>query len=204
MSQVTKYLLFILPIVMNAQPLPTLVDEALLHNREVLAAQKKYEAAQQRPSQERSLPDPMLSVGYAANGAPYPGAGLGRDVTSNAGIMVSQELPFPGKRQLRGAIAAKEASAEYEQYLAVRLSVTARVKQAYHELHHANAGITFVHRYQELLQNILRISEVRYSVGRAAQQDVFKAQTQFAIFQTQLVRYDQDSDSKEIEINAIL
>ena len=143
-------------------------------------------------------------MGYTSNGAPYPGAGLGRDVTSNAGIMVSQELPFPGKRQLRGEIASKEASAEYEQYLAVRLSVTARLKQAYHELHHANAGITFVHRYQELLQNILRISEVRYSVGRAAQQDVFKAQTQFAIFQTQLVRYEQERDSKEIEINALL
>jgi len=207
MSHSTKYLrpfLFIFPFALSAQPLPTLVDEALLHNREVLAAQKKYEAARQRPSQENSLPDPMLSLGYASNGAPYPGAGLGRDVTSNAGIMISQELPFPGKRQLRSEIASKEASAEYEQYLAVRLNVSARLKQAYHELHHANAAIDFVHRYQELLQNILRISEVRYSVGRAAQQDIFKAQTQFAIFQTQLVRYEQERDSKEIEINAIL
>jgi cobalt-zinc-cadmium efflux system outer membrane protein len=205
MSQMKNYLyLFVLPISLGAQPLPTLVDEALLHNREVLAAQKKYEAARQRPSQESSLPDPTLSLGYTSNGGPYPIAGIGRDLTSNAGIMISQELPFPGKRQLRGEIAAKEASAEYDQYLAVRLNVTARLKQAYHELHHANAAIIFVHRYQELLQNILRISEVRYSVGRAAQQDVFKAQTQFAIFQTQLVRYQQERDSKEIEINALL
>jgi outer membrane protein TolC len=196
--------LFAFPIALGAQPLSALADEALLHNREVLAAQKKYEAARQRPSQESSLPDPMLSLGYTSNGGPYPLAGIGRDLTSNAGIMISQELPFPGKRQLRGEIAAKEASAEYDQYLAVRLNVTARLKQAYHELHHANAGIHFVHRYQELLQNILRISEVRYSVGRAAQQDVFKAQTQFAIFQTQLVRYQQERDSKEIEINALL
>jgi outer membrane protein TolC len=196
--------LFVLPVTLGAQPLPALVDEALLHNREVLAAQKKYEAARQKPSQENSLPDPTVSLGYTANGAPYPVAGIGHDVTSNAGIMISQELPFPGKRQLRGEIASKEASAEYEQYLAVRLNVTARLKQAYHELHHANAGITFVHRYQELLQNILRISEVRYSVGRAAQQDVFKAQTQFAIFQTQLLRYEQERDSKQIEIDALL
>jgi cobalt-zinc-cadmium efflux system outer membrane protein len=205
MSQMKNYLyLFAFPIALGAQPLSTLVDEALLHNREVLAAQKKYEAARQRPSQESSLPDPMLSLGYTSNGGPYPIAGIGRDLTSNAGIMISQELPFPGKRQLRGEIAAKEANAEYDQYLAVRLNVTARLKQAYHELHHANAGILFVHRYQELLQNILRISEVRYSVGRAAQQDVFKAQTQFAIFQTQLLRYQQERDSKEIEINALL
>jgi outer membrane protein TolC len=200
----TYLYLFVLPAVLSAQPLSTLVDEALLHNREVLAAQKKYEAARQRPSQESSLPDPMVSLGYTSNGGPYPLAGIGRDLTSNAGIMVSQELPFPGKRQLRGEIAAKEASAEYDQYLAVRLNVAARIKQAYHELHHANAGILFVHRYQELLQNILRISEVRYSVGRAAQQDVFKTQTQFAIFETQLVRYQQERGSKEIEINALL
>ena len=36
----------------NAQPLPVLVQEALRGNREILAAQKKYEAARQRPAQE--------------------------------------------------------------------------------------------------------------------------------------------------------
>jgi cobalt-zinc-cadmium efflux system outer membrane protein len=188
----------------NAQPLPVLVQEALRGNREILAAQKKYEAARQRPAQESSLPDPTVGLGYTSNGAPYPGAGLGRDVTSNVGVMVSQEVPFPGKRKLRGEIAAKEAGAEFEQYLAVRLNVVARLKQAYHELHHANASVTFVTRYQDLLQNIMRISEARYSVGRAAQQDVFKAQTQFSIFQTQLLRYRQEQTSKQIEINALL
>ena len=60
-------------------------------------------------------------------------------------------MPFPGKRQLRGEIAAKEADAEFQQYLAVRLSVVSRLKQAYHELHHANVSIEFVKRYQGLL-----------------------------------------------------
>ncbi|HEY1495325.1 MAG TPA: TolC family protein [Candidatus Solibacter sp.] len=191
-------------IALRAQPLPTLVEEALRRNREILAAQKKYEAARQMPAQASALADPTISVGYTANGAPYPGAGLGRDVTSNAGVMLSQELPFPGKRQLRGDIAAKEASAEFEQYLAVRLNVTARLKQAYHELHHANVSITFVKRYQDLLQKILRISEARYTVARAAQQDIFKAQTQFAIFETQILRYEQERTAKQIEINALL
>jgi cobalt-zinc-cadmium efflux system outer membrane protein len=187
-----------------AQPLPSLVDEALRNNREILAAQKKYEAARQRPSQASSLPDPTVSFGYTSNGGPWPIAGIGSAATSNAGISFSQEIPFPGKRQLRGEIAAKEADAEFEAYLALRLNVISRLKQAYHELHHANAAITFVKRYQDLLQNILRISEARYSVGRAAQQDIFKAQTQFSIFQTQLLRYEQERTSKEIEINALL
>ncbi|HXK03139.1 MAG TPA: TolC family protein [Verrucomicrobiae bacterium] len=196
--------LFLCSAIGAAQPLASLVDEALRGNREILVAQKRYEAARQRPSQESSLPDPTVSLGYTANGWPYPGAGLGRDVTSNIGIMYSQEMPFPGKRQLRGEIAGKEAGAEFDEYLAVRLNVVSRLKQTYHELHHANAAIGFVQRYQELLQNILRISEARYSVGRTAQQDIFKAQTQYAIFEAQLLRYRQERESKEIEINQLL
>ena len=42
------------PALAGAQPLASLVDEALHNNREILAAQKKYEAARQRPSQAGS------------------------------------------------------------------------------------------------------------------------------------------------------
>jgi outer membrane protein TolC len=205
-EMMSRYLFCILALAApaGAQPLPSLVEEALRNNREILAAQKRYEAARQRPSQASSLPDPTVSVGYTSNGGPWPVAGIGREATSNAGIAISQEMPFPGKRKLRGEIAGKEADAEFEQYLAVRLNVVSRLKQAYHELHHSTTGIAFVKRYQDVLRNILRISEARYAVGRAAQQDVFKAQTQFSIFETQLLRYEQERDSKEIEIGALL
>lgn len=182
----------------------SLVDEALRNNREILAAQKKYEAARQRPSQQSSLPDPTLSLGYASNGPPWPGAGLGSNPTSNIGVSIAQQMPYPGKRKLRGEIAQKEADAEFETYLSVRLNITARLKQAYHELHHATVSTASVKRSQELLRNILQISEARYSVGKATQQDVFKAQTQYSIFETQLLRYEQQRVSKEIEINALL
>jgi cobalt-zinc-cadmium efflux system outer membrane protein len=197
-------ILAVLALPAVAQPLATLVEEALHNNRQILAAQKRYEAARQRPTQAASLPDPTVSLGYTSNGGPWPVSGIGSEPTSNAGVMFSQEMPFPGKRRLRGDIAQTEAGAEFDAYRAIRLSVVARLKQAYHELHHANVLIEFVGRYQEVLQNMLRISEARYSVGRAAQQDVFKAQTQFSIFQTQRLRYEQERLAKETEINALL
>jgi outer membrane protein TolC len=82
--------------------------------------------------------------------------------------------------------------------------VVSRLKQTYHELHHADVAIAFTRRNQELLQSILRISEARYAAGRAAQQDIFKAQTQFSIFEAQLLRYQQERTSKEFEIDALL
>jgi len=193
-----------LPALSTAQPLSSLVDEALHNNREILTAQKKYEAARQRPAQAGSLPSPTVSLGYTSNGGPYPVAGIGRDVTSNAGVMLSQDMPFPGKQKLRGEIAARQADAEFQEYLAVRRNVIARVKQVYYELHHAIEGIASTRRNQELLQGILRVSEARYAAGRAAQQDIFKAQTQFSIFQAQLMRYQQEERSKQIELAALL
>ena len=196
--------LLIIPVLAASQPLPALVEEALRNNREILAAQKKYEAARQRPAQASALPEPTVSLGYSSSGAPYPVAGIGVVPTANAGVTISQEMPFPGKQKLRGEVAAKEADAEFQQYLSVRLSVVSRLKQTYHELHHANTAIAFTRRDQELLESILRISEARYAAGRAPQQDIFKAQTQFSIFEAQLLRYQQEQTSKEIEIDALL
>jgi outer membrane protein TolC len=48
------------------------------------------------------------------------------------------------------------------------------------------------------------VTEARYSVGRAAQQDVFKAQTQVSILETRLVKLEQERESSEAEINSIL
>ncbi|MBI3667071.1 MAG: TolC family protein [Acidobacteria bacterium] len=170
--------IFLLPAAWAQQDrlrLGPLLEEALRNNREILAAQKRLQAARQRPSQQSSLPEPVFSLGYTSNGSPRPFAGLGVEPTSNAGFMVSQEIPFPGKRKLRGEIAGKDAEAELQQYRAVELNVTSRIKQAYHRLHHGYAAIDILERNRDLLRRFIRIAEARYSVGKAAQQDIFKA-----------------------------
>ncbi len=184
--------------------LDELLTEALNSNQEILAAQKRYEAARQRPNQESSLRDPMFSPGYASNGAPWPGARLGIEPTSNIGFMISQEIPGPGKRRLRGEIAAKDADAEFQQYEAVRLSVISRVKQAFHRLHHTSTALDLLSRGKDLLTRFLRISELRYSTGKAMQADIFRAQTQLSLLQTKILRMQQDQRSAQAELNSLL
>jgi outer membrane protein, heavy metal efflux system len=187
-----------------AQSLGSLITEAMQNNPEILAAQKRYEAARQRPLRESSLPDPMVSLGWSSNGNPLPGAGLGSNPTSNIGMSVSQELPAPGKLRLRGEIAAKEAEAEFQKYQAAKLSVSARIKVAYHQLHHAYEATGIMRRQQQLLGNFIQIAEARYSVGKAAQQDIFRAHAQFAIIETQIVRMEQDKPVQTAVINSLL
>ncbi|MCE5306778.1 MAG: TolC family protein [Acidobacteriales bacterium] len=191
----------------SAQPvlkLDELINDALRANPEILAAQKRYEAARQRPGMDSALPDPMLSVGYASAGKPWPLAGIGTEPTANVGLMVSQEFPFPGKRKLRGDMAAKMAEAEWSNYEETRLSVISRLKQAYHRLHHAHEMIGILTRNRDLLIEYLRVAEARYSVGKAAQQDIFKAQTARSILEARLIKIEQERRAREAEINTQL
>ena len=184
--------------------LAEVVAEAVARNPAIVAAQQRYDAARQRPVQERSLPDPMVSAGYNASGNPLPGAGLGKEPTANIGAMVSQELPYPGKRDLRASIASREADAAFQDIDAARLSIVARVKQAYYRLAYTYAVADVLTRNNALLDTLLKVSENRYAVGQAAQQDVFKAQTQVSILALQLERVRQERATREGELNALL
>jgi outer membrane protein TolC len=180
------------------------VAEALRTHPDIAAALRRHEAALQRPVQERSLPDPMVSAGWASAGNPLPGAGLGTEPMANIGVMVSQEIPFPGKRDARAAIAARDADAEFQQIEAARLSVASRVKQAYYALAYARAASAVLERNRDLLTTLVRVSEHRYSVGQAAQQDVINAQTQLSILQLQQRKLEQAARAREGDLNALL
>jgi len=196
----------VLPAAGQEPPLTlrALVREVLRSNPDVVAAQKSYEASRQRPTQASSLPDPMISLGYVSVGNPLPGAGLGSQVLSNIGLMYSQELPYPGKLKLRGEIASKEAEATFQQYQAVQLAVISRLKQAYYRLQYAYAASDLLIRDRELLNKLVNVTQNRYAVGKAAQQDVLKAQTQVSILETRLVKLEQQRLSSEADIDSVL
>ena len=211
--RVSAYLLALpLAVVSFAQPsekrveteINELVAETMRRNPEIMAAQKKYEAAQQRPAQQRALPDPLLSLGWNSTGNPLPGAGIGTDPVANIGFMASQQIPYPGKLRLKGEVAAKEADAEAQEYRVVTLRVLSRLKQAYYQLHHSYVMTELINRNKDLLRSLLRATEARYASGMAPQADVFRGQTQLTLTEARLLQIDQERRSRQAEINGIL
>jgi outer membrane protein TolC len=181
-----------------------LVAEALRSNPEILAAQKRFEAARQRPSQASSLPDPTLSVGYSSNGNPLPGTGIGSQPTSNIGFSFTQEIPYPGKRRLRGEISSKDADAEFEQYRLVQRNLIFRLSQAYYRLQHTYPELEVLDRNHALLETLLRIIETRYAAGQGTQQEAFKTQTELTILETKRIQVQRERRAREAEINSLL
>ncbi|MBN8732442.1 MAG: TolC family protein [Acidobacteria bacterium] len=184
--------------------LEELIREALTNSPEVTASQKRYEAARLRPSQAASLPETMFSAGWNASGRPWPGAGMGTEPIANAGFMLTQEFPFPGKRKLRGEVSESEAKAEFESYQAAQLSLVSRVKQTWHRLGYTDLAEDVLRRNESLLRRLLRITEIRYASGKAAQQDVFKSQTQLSILETKLVQLQRERAARTAEMLSLL
>ncbi|MEO8657127.1 MAG: TolC family protein [Bryobacteraceae bacterium] len=197
-------LLTVLSLSLSAQEhLRPLLQEALRNNPEVQAAQKKYEAARQRPQQATALPETMVSLGYSSTGSPRPFAGIGVDPVANAGVMVTQELPYPGKRGLRGAVADREAQAEFEQYQATQLSILARMKSAWQRLTTANETLSILERNRDLLREMLRVTEARYATGGTAQAELFRAQTQISALELRMEKTRQETRARQAELNSL-
>ena len=191
-------LLSSLPV--TGQSLKALVQETLGNSPEVAAARKRVEAARQRPSQASSLPDPMVSPGWQSNKYPWPGAGLGAQPTANIGVMVSQGVPFPGKRKLAGDMAERESGAEWQSYQQVQLSLVARVKQAYYKRAFATAALDVLDRNIALTKKLQKLTELRYGVGKAAQQDVLRTHTQVTILETKRIQLQREAAAREAEL----
>ena len=155
--------------------LATLVREATERNPEVMAARRAVEAKRARVPQAGAWADPMVSVSYGGNALP-PFTVMRADPSSAREVTVQQTIPYPGKTLLRTQIASRDADAETLAYEAVTRQLIAEIKQAYFELCYLNHSLTTLQTDREVLKELEQVTEVRYSVGKAAQQDVLRAQ----------------------------
>jgi outer membrane protein TolC len=105
--------------------LDDVIREALEKNPEAQSALHTINALQRRVPQVKALPDPMVSVGWAGNLAPF--SVMQGDNSSYRGLTVSEQFPYPGKLKLHGEIASKEAVAAQADYEAIQRRVSTEV-----------------------------------------------------------------------------
>jgi outer membrane protein TolC len=161
-----------------ATPLSVLVSEAERRNPEISAAEHAWRAASYVPRQASALPDPHLVVQQLNVGSPRPFAGFSNDSFAYLGFGVSQDLPYPGKRDQRATIAEQEADSLRQHSEAIRRTVIAELKSAYYEIAYLQQTLPILESNGKVLQQIGNVAESRYSVGHGNQQDVLKAQLQ--------------------------
>lgn len=177
--------------------LSALIDELEAANPGIKAARQRWEAAKTIVPQVQTLPDPRLQLGYQRMPMVPP-------VVEGAIYGFGQDIPFPGKLRLRGEVAQREADRIEQEFHATRLRLIAGLKEAYFSLHFVHKSIEIVERNKVLLLQFEKTAKARYTVGQAAQQDVFRAQVESSRVLDRLAVLDQQKESLHAAINRLI
>jgi outer membrane protein TolC len=182
--------------------LESLIKEALQNNPDIKEAKAKWEASTKRPSQEGSLPDPIIGIGW--RNVSFDRITLNEEPMSMVLFSFMQEFPFPGKLSLKEKIALEEARAQEQLYKATLRKVIADLKETYYDWFLIDKSIEITQKNKDLLEKFLRIAETKYTVGEGIQQDVLKAQVEVSRFIEQLELLKEKKETIEARLRTLL
>ncbi|MCK4508096.1 MAG: TolC family protein [Desulfuromonadales bacterium] len=185
-----------------AEDLDQLVNEALLNNSDLAVAKARWEQSTYKSPQVGSLKDPVLSLALSN----YPNDNFASDETAMTGneVKLAQAFPFPGKLANRSALANEQARWFEAVYQDKHFQVARKVKDAWYRLYSKERAIAVTERNLTLVNDIIRLTEVRYETGLGLQQDVLKAHVQRSRLMERLMTLRQQRSVVQSELYRLL
>jgi outer membrane protein TolC len=176
------------------------VDAALRRNPELIALRRQFEAAQQRPAQERFLMPPS----FEAQIWQWPVTTINPLDTNMYMFTIQQELPGRGKRDVRAAAAEKDVELASVEIAIRAREVVKQVQRAYIDLTLARTAIDIHLESVGLLRQFADVSTVKYAAGRSSQQDVLKSVVELSRLHEDLVMHEESAAAAMARLNTLL
>jgi outer membrane protein TolC len=186
----------------KAEGLDQLINEAMTNNPELAAAKAQWEQFTFKAPQAGSLQDPILSFAFSN----YPRDTLSSNDTPMTGneLRLAQKFPFPGKLKGRSDMAKEQARWFEAVYQDKHFQIARKVKDVWFRLHFNQQAIDVTERNLELINDVIRLTEVRYETGTGLQQDVLKAQVKRSQFIERLISLRQQRAAQQAELSRLL
>ena len=193
-----------IPALPSPTPLRELIQELERQNPSVIAGQKAYEAARFESKQASALPDTNVMVQHLSVGSPRPFAGYSNSEFAYIGLGASQDLPFPGKRKLRGEVAGRGSETTRLSAEVIRQDAIQRLTLDYIQLSYLQRTLALLEENNRSLGDIEKIVESRYRVGQGNQQEILKAQLQHTRILNEITMHHREVGELQAEIKALL
>lgn len=185
----------------QAQGLDSLMALARTASPAVLSAEAQVKAAQARVSPSTALAEPMLMAGLINLPLGSPGV---RDEMTMKMLGVAQTLPYPGKRRLRGQIAAHEVEAAEAELEAVRRAAARDVGIAWFEFALSDSLARLATQQHALLLAVANAARAGYASGRAGQEEPLRAETELVRLSGEVAALQVERTRAAAHINALL
>ncbi len=125
------------------------------------------------------LPDPTVTVSWM--GDPVPFKVQDGDPSSYRGLTVMQMIPLGGKRALQRDVARKDVAVEEVSEHAAKRMLLTEARMAFFDYAYYGAALDITERNHLRLEQLAEITEARYRVGKAMQQDVLRARLEISM-----------------------
>ena len=178
------------------------IEVALKQNPSLLEAKNKINIYKQIPDQRSSWEDPMLTLGLA--NLPVDTFSFREQAMTQKQIQVIQEIPYPGKTELRKNAAEKDITIAEWNLKELELNVIRQIKESFFELCFINSAIATTEQNKILLKQFVTIAESKYSVGKGIQQDVLKAQVELSKIMDELIELQQVQANETARLNTLM
>jgi cobalt-zinc-cadmium efflux system outer membrane protein len=185
-------------------PLAQLIAEAQANNSQISAADHAWRAATHVAQQVTTLPDPRVTVQQFSVGSPKPFAGYTNSDFAYIGIGASQEFPYPGKLQLRGKVAEREAETQQAEIEVTRTGVADAVKSDYLQLAYLQQTLGILQQNESVLGQLIQDALGHYQVGQGMQQDVLHAQVERTKLVREITMHHQEMGKLEAHLKGLL
>jgi outer membrane protein, heavy metal efflux system len=182
--------------------LNTFIEIAKKQNPNLLKAKNQINIYKQIPDQRSSWKDPMLTFGLA--NLPVDTFSFRQEAMTQKQIQVTQEIPFPGKTDLRKEAANKDVAIVKWNLKELELKIIRQVKESFFELCFINSAIETTKQNKILLKQFITIAESKYSVGKGIQQDVLKAQVELSKIIDELIELKQLQANETAKLNILM
>ncbi len=179
--------------------LSVLIEAALAENPALLAIRDQQQSAGHKVASADDLADPVFSFAFSN----YPVDSFASDVTPMTGneLRLAQKLPYPGKLKAKQEVAAQDSLWFQGVYDDARLELTRQVKSTYYKLYAIDRAIKTVRNNLSLLDDLSRLAETRYRVGKGKQTNVLKIHLELTRQRDRLIQLERQRVTIQGQLN---
>ena len=157
----------------GTETLDSLIRAALENNRDLMAADNRYQSMKYEAEAAGVLPDPKISL--SAMNLPRKSLSLTGMDMSGISVGVSQGIPWPSRLSSVSRIAKYKAEMESANSNSVRNSIVRQVRHNYYEYSYWVFAINLLNENIGLSENIIDFVETRYANGQSSIEEVISA-----------------------------
>jgi outer membrane protein TolC len=182
--------------------LDDVLREVLSANPAVVRSSTLVAAQRAHVPQVGVLPDPTVTLSWM--GDPVPFKVMDNDPSSYRGLSVMQMIPLGGKRGLQREVARRDVAVEEVSASAVRRNLLSEARAAYFDYAYYDQALKITERNHQRLSQLAEITESRYRVGKAMQQDVLRARLEISMLLQRTAALQQQRLTAAARLNALM